>query len=84
MIVLPFATVDIAIEVAENLRIKQALLDTACGRPVTLSAGITAFTANIKTPNQLISIADQALYKAKQSGRNCTCVVDELSEKIIK
>jgi len=84
MIVLPSATVDIAIEVAENLRIKQALLDTACGRPVTLSAGITAFTANIKTPNQLISIADQALYKAKQSGRNCTCVVDELSEKIIK
>jgi len=84
MIVLPSATVDIAIEVAENLRIKQALQDTACGRPVTLSAGITAFTANIKTPNQLISIADQALYKAKQSGRNCTCVVDELSEKIIK
>lgn len=84
MVILPSATVDIAIEIAENLRIKQALLDTACGRPVTLSAGITAFTTNIKNPNQLISIADQALYKAKQSGRNCTCVVDELSEKIIK
>lgn len=84
MIILPSATVDIAIEIAENLRIKQALLDTACGRPVTLSAGITTFTTNIMNPNQLISIADQALYKAKQSGRNCTCVVDELSEKIIK
>ncbi|MFJ7733754.1 GGDEF domain-containing protein [Lysinibacillus sp. NPDC097231] len=84
MVILPSTTIDVAIELAENLRIKQALLDTACGRPVTLSAGVTAFAANIKTSNQLITIADQALYKAKQSGRNCTCVINECSEKIIK
>jgi diguanylate cyclase (GGDEF)-like protein len=83
MVILPSTTIDIALELVENLRIKQALLDTACGRPVTMSAGITAFTANIKTANQIIKIADQALYKAKQSGRNCICVVGELSERVI-
>ncbi|KMY30860.1 signaling membrane protein [Lysinibacillus xylanilyticus] len=84
MVILPSTTIDVAIELAENLRIKQAMLDTACERPVTMSAGITSFTANIKTANQIITIADQALYKAKQSGRNCICVFEELSEKIIK
>ncbi|QQP14807.1 GGDEF domain-containing protein [Lysinibacillus agricola] len=84
MVILPSATIDVALDLAENLRIKQALLETACGRPVTMSAGITAFTTNIKTSNQIIAIADQALYKAKQSGRNCICVVRGLSEKIIK
>ncbi|MFJ6210417.1 GGDEF domain-containing protein [Lysinibacillus sp. NPDC092081] len=80
MVILPSSTIDVALDLAENVRIKQALLDTECGRPVTMSAGITAFTANIKTANQIITIADQALYKAKQSGRNCICVVEELSE----
>lgn len=84
MVILPSTTIDVAIELAENLRIKQAMLDTACERPVTMSAGITSFTTNIKTANQIIAIADQALYKAKQSGRNCICVIEELSEKIIK
>lgn len=84
LVILPSTTIDVALEVADNLRIKQAMLDTACGRPVTMSAGITSFTANIKTANQIITIADQALYKAKQSGRNCICVVEELSEKIVK
>jgi diguanylate cyclase (GGDEF)-like protein len=81
MVILPSTTIDVAIELAENLRIKQAMLDTVCEKPVTMSAGITSFTANIKTANQIIAIADQALYKAKQSGRNCICVFEELSEK---
>ncbi|MFT9820373.1 GGDEF domain-containing protein [Lysinibacillus sp. NPDC056185] len=84
MVILPSTTIDVALELAENVRIKQALLDTACGRPVTMSAGITAFTANIKTANQIITMADKALYKAKQSGKNCICVVEELSGELIK
>ncbi|MGE7947476.1 diguanylate cyclase domain-containing protein [Lysinibacillus sp. NPDC093688] len=84
MVILPSTTIDEALALAENLRIKQAMLDTVDGRHVTMSAGITAFTANIKTANQIITIADRALYKAKQSGRNCICVVGELSERIIK
>ncbi|WP_234007848.1 hypothetical protein [Lysinibacillus sp. FJAT-14745] len=78
-------------ELAESVRIKLALLDTSCGRPVTMSAGITTFTTNIKKANQIITIANQiitianqALYKVKQSGRNCICVVEELSGELIK
>ena len=84
MMILPSTTIDVALALVENLRIKQEMLDTGCGRSVTMSAGITAFTANIKTANQIIKIADQALYKAKQSGRNCICVDGELSERIFK
>jgi len=84
MIILPLRSIDEAVELAENLRVKQALQETACGRPVTMSAGITAFTPNVQSPNQLIEIADHALYKAKQSGRNCLCVVRNMRQMIIK
>ncbi|WP_232540431.1 GGDEF domain-containing protein [Lysinibacillus fusiformis] len=84
MIILPSRSIDEAVELAERLRVKQALQETACGRPVTMSAGITAFTPNVQSPNQLIEIADHALYKAKQSGRNCLCVVRNMRQMIIK
>ncbi len=84
MVILPSRNIDDAIQLAEKLRIKQAIQETACGRPVTMSAGITAFTLNIQSPNQLIEIADHALYKAKQSGRNCLCVVRNMRQMIIK
>lgn len=84
MVILPSRNIDDAIQLAESLRIKQAIQETACGRPVTMSAGITAFTPNIQSPNQLIEIADHALYKAKQSGRNCLCVVRNMRQMIIK
>ncbi|WP_155592546.1 GGDEF domain-containing protein [Lysinibacillus cavernae] len=84
MVILPSRNIDEAVQLAENLRIKQALQETVCGRPVTMSAGITAFTPNVQSPNQLIEIADHALYKAKQSGRNCLCVVGNMRQMIIK
>jgi len=84
MIILPSRSIDEAVELAERLRVKQALQETACGRPVTMSAGNTAFTPNVQSPNQLIEIADHALYKAKQSGRNCLCVVRNMRQMIIK
>ncbi|QSB12082.1 GGDEF domain-containing protein [Lysinibacillus sp. FSL K6-0075] len=84
MVILPSMNIDAAVQLAENLRIKQALQETVCGRPVTMSAGITAFTPNVQSPNQLIEIADHALYKAKQSGRNCLCVVRNMRQMIIK
>lgn len=67
MIILPSTTIEEAVEVAENLRVKQALAENLFGHPVTLSAGITAFSTAIKTPKQLIAIADQALYEAKKN-----------------
>lgn len=42
----------------------------------TFSAGIADFTiSEVGTgPDQLLSFVDQALYQAKVSGRNCTCI----------
>ncbi|WP_347723335.1 GGDEF domain-containing protein [Lysinibacillus capsici] len=84
MVILPSMNIEDAVQLAESLRIKQALQETVCGRPVTMSAGITAFTPNVQSPNQLIEIADHALYKAKKSGRNCLCVVSNMRQMIVK
>lgn len=43
---------------------------------VTISAGI-AFCYNGQTMEQLYRYADQALYKAKQEGKNSCCIADE-------
>lgn len=76
LVVLPYTSIEDAVKLAEELRFKQALADNPSGQPVTLSAGITVYTSFIREPNQLIAIADQALYEAKQSGRNCIRIVE--------
>jgi diguanylate cyclase (GGDEF)-like protein len=40
---------------------------------VTLSLGVATFPASAKDREDLIRLADQALYKAKAGGRNQTC-----------
>ncbi len=39
--------------------------------PVTISIGVATLTKDVKTPTQFVEIVDQALYRAKQAGRNC-------------
>ncbi|WP_281217412.1 sensor domain-containing diguanylate cyclase [Lysinibacillus capsici] len=70
VILLPNTTVEEATLVAEQLR--KTLADTVspCGRPITLSAGIAAYPAMAHTTEALIEAADDALYLAKQEGRN--------------
>ena len=70
VMLLPNTTVEEAILVAEQLR--KTLADTVspCGRPITLSAGVAAYPAMAHTTEALIEAADDALYLAKQEGRN--------------
>lgn len=42
---------------------------------ITVSVGISSFPENGKSQEELLSIADQALYRAKGSGKNIVCVV---------
>lgn len=42
--------------------------------PVTVSMGISSFPEDAKNAEELISKADQALYKAKESGRDRICL----------
>ena len=47
--------------------------------PVTLSMGVSGFPANGELPRDLLRAADEALYKAKQAGRDRVVVVEEPS-----
>jgi diguanylate cyclase (GGDEF)-like protein len=70
-VLLPETTAEVASSVAEKLRRLCEVYDFAgVPRPVTLSIGVASLPANGRTRDQLIKAADQALYAAKQSGRN--------------
>lgn len=64
-------------KVAERLRELVAGLSMSAGgksAPVTLSLGIAVFPQDGDSMERLVSCADQALYQAKNSGRNRTIV----------
>jgi diguanylate cyclase (GGDEF)-like protein len=46
---------------------------------ITASFGVASFESGATTLAELIKQADQALYLAKSSGRNCVCRYDELA-----
>ena len=74
-ILLPHTSRAQAFEVAERLRHE---VDTHVGdalrqpsRPkVTMSFGVAEWTPGVESPAALIDLADQALYRSKQGGRN--------------
>lgn len=53
---------------AQMFRIKG--LDTGCAVRVTASTGLASFSTDVNAPDQLLARADEALYRAKRSGRN--------------
>lgn len=63
-----------ALQLAERLRVAVEAIDLEFeGRaiPLTLSAGVAAFPElHIKTASELLLLADEALYAAKEQGRN--------------
>jgi len=78
MIVLPGAPPDIAFARAELIRQETQNMrlagDGSQERRITLSIGVASFPGNANTVEALIQAADNALYRAKQEGRNRTIV----------
>jgi diguanylate cyclase (GGDEF)-like protein/PAS domain S-box-containing protein len=80
-VVLPEATLDCARERAEKLRL--AIRDTNLthlGQTLpapTASFGVSVYPANGTKPADLLKAADQALYRAKQEGRDRVCMASE-------
>ena len=74
-VILPMTGQDGALEVAERLR--RAVADARFGTGddplrLTISIGVVSFPAvAVSAPDQLITEADNALYQAKDDGRNC-------------
>ncbi|MEW6246611.1 MAG: diguanylate cyclase [Nitrospirota bacterium] len=75
VVVLPGTNADGAAQVAETLRrkIETAGISHSTGEQVTISLGVAStIPARAASPTDLIRAADQALYQAKQEGRNRT------------
>jgi diguanylate cyclase (GGDEF)-like protein len=49
---------------------------SGAGLPVTLSAGVAQYCANVRSLDDMIARADRALYAAKSAGRDCVRVAD--------
>ena len=77
LVVLPGTRVDGATLVAENLRREVGALSVPAGdgvHAVTISIGVTAAAPDELDVTTLLARADEALYEAKRTGRNRTCV----------
>jgi len=68
-VLLPKADLDGAVQVAERLRAAIEAHKIA-GVKVTASFGVAQFEAGLTDPPAFVEKADQALYKAKEGGRN--------------
>lgn len=66
---------DQAVHFAESARDLMAARDFGWGR-VTLSAGVVEAHRSMGSPDVLVAAADQALYRAKDGGRNQVRVMD--------
>lgn len=77
-----------AYEIAERIR-QEVEAHEFAGSPtdptqimrITISAGVATFPRDGVTALDLVQKADQALYRAKRSGRNQTCVYDAKLDK---
>src|SRR5690625_5541977 len=61
-----------AYEKAEAFRRKIDTTNSPSGEPITISLGITSYHADDRVASEIIHRADEALYEAKQTGRNKT------------
>lgn len=74
VILLPETDAAGAYQTAERLRKRMESTVSPCGEIVTISSGVAAFPEHALHPAELLELADQSLYEAKETGRNRTIV----------
>jgi diguanylate cyclase (GGDEF)-like protein len=78
VVILPQTSQAEASVIAERIRrrVAEMVVDTrdAGKLRITISIGISSYPENGKSAEELVSIADQALYRAKDSGKNLVCI----------
>ena len=83
-VISPEATKAEAAVVAERLRKAVAEIALPTGDRLTISIGVASYPTDAQDKEQLICRADQALYRAKQRGRNQICIWGQRGAKISK
>jgi diguanylate cyclase (GGDEF)-like protein len=82
VIVLPETKVDTAIRITQRLhksiREHEFLKEEGLKLHLSASYGISGYPDHAKTKKDLIRLADQAMYKAKYSGRDRICITGEV------
>ncbi|WP_421761595.1 sensor domain-containing diguanylate cyclase [Devosia sp.] len=71
VVILPDCPIERAAEKAEALRLRIESLSSAHGAEITASFGVASIPHTSNNITDLLASADAALYKAKESGRNC-------------
>jgi diguanylate cyclase (GGDEF)-like protein len=71
VVILPDCNLERAVDKAEMLRSRIEALGPTHGAHVTASFGVASVPYTSASVQDLLAAADAALYKAKQSGRNC-------------
>jgi diguanylate cyclase (GGDEF)-like protein len=79
-VILPDANAENAVRVAERIRARLAHASRATGRVFTVSMGVAAAPEHGMSYEEILVLADQALYQAKDSGRDRVCQVLDHSE----
>lgn len=77
VLLLPETSLAQACEVVERIRVHLMAQPVEFGdrlMPVTISSGISGLASDLETLDSLMERADQALYQAKEAGRNCVRV----------
>jgi diguanylate cyclase (GGDEF)-like protein len=79
VIILPQTPQREAMTIGERIRekVENSVIDAGkAGKlTITVSVGVSSFPENGKSHEELVSVADQALYRAKGEGRNLVCVI---------
>lgn len=77
LMICPDSDAQAAGQCAERLRQAVAAMRIQVGNvtlQVTISLGVAAMTAAMRGPEAMVKAADQAVYAAKQAGRNRSCI----------
>ncbi len=77
-IILPEAQLDDAYKVAERIRKTIESKMTSSAMPITVSLGVANWPSDGLMKEEVIDCADAALYRAKQTGRNRTCLSSDI------
>ncbi|MEW6730848.1 MAG: diguanylate cyclase [Acidobacteriota bacterium] len=84
LVLLPETEAEAAIKVAEKLRKTIETIDFStlgCAQTITISVGVAQFPTAGVTSDELLNKADETLYRAKKTGRNCVCVATPIPQR---